>query len=394
MSDSELYSSLGVSSSKSEVHKAISGQDKGLYPYAFCKVLPDVYMNDDDYCVALHADGAGTKSVLAYLQWRETGDASAFRGLAQDSLVMNLDDLLCIGATSRFVLSNTIGRNAQRIPGEVIREIVEGYEECARMLADHGVKVFLAGGETADVGDLVQTVIVDSTLSVRMKRDDVISTCEIKPRDKIVALASYGQASYENSYNSGIASNGLTAARHLLLKNQYAHDFPEVFSSTLQPKDVFMGPYLMKDKLPNSPLTVGEAILSPTRTYAPVVKKLIDTLGKSKIHGFIHNSGGGLTKSVKFGAQVRYVKNNPFPLPPIFQALYDTGNITMREMHQVFNCGQRLEVYVDEADVEDVQKVAASFNIESRVIGHVEASPDSPNEVIVERDGESYSYHD
>lgn len=394
MNKKKLYESLGVSASKKDVHAAIVGQDKGLFPGAFCKILPDIYLNSEEHCVALHADGAGTKSIIAYLMWKETGDDAIFRGLAQDSLVMNLDDLICIGATNKFVLSNTIGRNAQRISGGIIREIIEGYEECARMLSDYGVTIFLGGGETADVGDLVSTVIIDSTLSVRMKKEDVVSALNIKPRDKIVSLASDGMSSYENVHNSGIGSNGLTAARHLLLKNKYAQDYPEVYSSTLKASDVFMGSFSLKDKFPNSLLTVGEALLSPTRTYAPFVKQLLNEMGRNKIHGILHNSGGGMTKSLKFGYQLKYIKNNPFPLPPIFQTIHDTGNMSMKEMHQVFNCGQRLEVYVEEGDVSEVQEIASSLNIDSRVVGHVEASDSGQNEVIIERDGETYQYFD
>lgn len=394
MTDSQrdVYRSLGVSPTKEDVHKAIADQDKGLLPGGFCKVLPDLMAGSPEHCLALHADGAGTKSVLAYLYWKETGDASVFRGLAQDSLVMNLDDLACIGAVSGFVVSNTIGRNAHRIPGEIIAEVIAGYDACAAALGEHGVTVHMAGGETADVGDLVATIICDSTVAVRMRRDRLIDASRIGPGQVIVGFSSFGQAAWETVENSGMGSNGLTAARHVMLKRDYAVDYPEAFSSTLKPDEVFSGPHGLTDPLPGSSLNVGQALLSPTRTYVPLVKALIESLGVTKIHGLIHNSGGGLTKVNHFARDCHIIKDNLFEMPPLFKAICDTGHMTEREMNEVFNCGQRLEAYLDESDVEAALASAKDAGIEAQVIGRVEAGDTGPAAVTITRAGHSEVY--
>lgn len=389
--DKGFYSSLGVSARKGDVHAAVGSDAGGLFPGAFCKIIPDSLTGSKDHCLALHADGAGTKSVLAYLWWKETGDVSVFRGISQDSLVMNIDDLACVGATGPFLLSNTIARNAHRIPKEVLREVIEGYKEVAWMLGDQGVTVELCGGETADLGDLTGTLIVDSTACVRLERSKVVDASRIRVGDAIVGLYSFGQTKDEKRENSGIGSNGLTAARHALLRREYALKYPEAFSSSLKPEEVFAGRFGLSDTLPGSDLTVGQALLSPTRSYAPFVKRLLGVLGVSRVHGLIHNSGGGLGKCLRFGNGLSYVKDALPAPPPLFRALAESGHLGEREMNEVFNMGVRLEVYVDPRDAAGVLSEAKALGIGASVIGRVEAS-DGANQLRVIRDGRTETY--
>ncbi|MBE6612634.1 MAG: phosphoribosylformylglycinamidine cyclo-ligase, partial [Ruminococcaceae bacterium] len=337
---SNAYMSRGVSATKDEVHSAISKQDKGEFAGAFCKIIPDP-CGDPDYCAAMHADGAGTKSSLAYIKYKETGDISALYNIAQDSVVMNLDDLLCIGATDGFVLSNTIGRNAHRVGGEAIKAVIDGYTDFCEMLRSYGVGIIMSGGETADVGDLVNTLIVDSTFFVRMKRSDVIDCDNIKPGDVIVGLASFGKAAYEKAYNAGMGSNGLTAARHLMLSHEYAAKYPETYSNTIDESKVYCGSYGVNDILPGTDVTVVDAVLSPTRTYAPIIKEILDTK-REAVHGMIHCTGGGQAKCKNFGNGIHYIKDNLFDTPPLFREIRKNADIGDREMYQVFNMGHRM----------------------------------------------------
>jgi phosphoribosylformylglycinamidine cyclo-ligase len=366
------YASRGASATKEDVHAAIAPYSRGLFPGAFCKITADI-AGDPEYCTVMHADGAGTKSALAYIHYRETGDATVFRGIAQDSLVMNLDDMLCVGAVDEFAVSNTIGRNAHRVDGAVLKEIIAGYDRLAAALAHHGVLIELTGGETADVGDLVGTVIADATVLARLRRDAVIDCAEIRAGDVIVGLASSGQATYETHENSGIGSNGLTAARHLLLAHDYAERYPETYAATLARDQVYTGRYRLEDPLPGSAQTVGEALLSPTRTYLPVVRRVLARHG-TQISGIIHSSGGGQTKCVNFGRGLHYVKDDLLPAPPIFAALAETGALAPAEMYQVFNMGQRLELYCRPEAAGGIVGIAAEFGIEGRVIGRVRAA--------------------
>lgn len=377
----ESYLSRGVSPTKDEVKAAVKNQDKGVFPGAFCKLVSDLG-GDPDYCTAIHADGAGTKSSLAYLIYKETGDLSYFSGIAQDSLVMNTDDLACIGVTGNFYLSNTIGRNAHRVSGAAIAAVIKGYDEMIERLAEQGVMVHMTGGETADVGDLVQTLIVDSTVCCRIARSEVISAANIKPGLAIVGLASYGKATYEDKANSGMGSNGLTAARHMLLHHDYYEKYPETFSPTIAEDKVYCGPFHVEDKLPGSEMTVGEAILSPTRTYLPVLRQIFE-LYQEQIVGVIHCTGGGQVKCKDFGTNVRYVKDDLFPIPPLFKAIFESGNIPAREMYQVFNMGHRMELYVTESLVEAIIAVAAGFDIEARRIGYTTEASGIENEVLI-----------
>jgi phosphoribosylformylglycinamidine cyclo-ligase len=366
----DTYTARGVSPTKEDVHEAVKQHDLGLFPKAFCKIVDDA-LNDPAYCSVMHADGAGTKSTIAYLHYRETGDAEIFRGIAQDSLVMNLDDILCVGATTDFVVSNTIGRNAHRIDGEVIRQLIDGYESFGKLLATHGVKTYMAGGETADVGDLVATVIADSTVFCRLKRSDVIDCSHIQPGSVIVGLASFGQASYEDSYNSGIGSNGFTAARHMLLKNSYAEKYPETYSSTLEKSAIYQGDYQLGDQLPGGRQTVGEALLAPTRTYLPVMQAVY-AKHRSAIQGVIHSSGGGQVKCKNFGKGLHYIKDSLFEPPAIFQVLAATNHMGAKEMYQVFNMGQRLEIYCLPEVARDIIAIAKRFSVDAQLIGRVE----------------------
>ncbi len=388
----ESYLSRGVSPTKDDVKAAVKNQSKGVFPGAFCKLIEDI-AGDPEYCTALHADGAGTKSSVAYLMFKETGNYDWFKGLAQDSLVMNTDDLACVGALNNLSLSNTIGRNAHLVDGKAIAKVIEGYDEMIAKLADLGIDIKMCGGETADVGDLVRTLIVDSTIVAREKRENIINAANIKPGDIIVGLASFGQATYESSYNSGMSSNGLTAARHMLLSKYYFENYKESFSDTLGEDKAYCGKYRLTDKLPGSEQTVGEAILSPTRTFMPVIKAVLEKY-RSGIDGIIHCTGGGQAKCRDFGNNVRYVKDNLFELPPLFKAIYESGEIPMKEMFQVFNCGHRIEFYCDyEETAAGIMEIASSFNIESRIVGHVEQSNGNNNEVIIKYQGEEFVYN-
>ena len=388
----ESYLSRGVSPTKDDVKAAVKNQSKGVFPGAFCKLIEDI-AGDPEYCTALHADGAGTKSSVAYLMFKETGNYDWFKGLAQDSLVMNTDDLACVGALNNLSLSNTIGRNAHLVDGKAIAKVIEGYDEMIAKLADLGIDIKMCGGETADVGDLVRTLIVDSTIVAREKRDNIINAANIKPGDIIVGLASFGQATYESSYNSGMSSNGLTAARHMLLSKYYFENYKESFSDTIGEDKAYCGKYRLTDKLPGSEQTVGEAILSPTRTFMPVIKAVLEKY-RSGIDGIIHCTGGGQAKCRDFGNNVRYVKDNMFELPPLFKAIYESGEIPMKEMFQVFNCGHRIEFYCDsEETAAGIMEIASSFNIESRIVGHVEQSNGNNNEVIIKYQGEEFVYN-
>lgn len=388
----ESYLSRGVSPTKDDVKAAVKNQSKGVFPGAFCKLIEDI-AGDPEYCTALHADGAGTKSSVAYLMFKETGNYDWFKGLAQDSLVMNTDDLACVGALNNLSLSNTIGRNAHLVDGKAIAKVIEGYDEMIAKLADLGIDIKMCGGETADVGDLVRTLIVDSTIVAREKRDNIINAANIKPGDIIVGLASFGQATYESSYNSGMSSNGLTAARHMLLSKYYFENYKESFSDTIGEDKAYCGKYRLTDKLPGSEQTVGEAILSPTRTFMPVIKAVLEKY-RSGIDGIIHCTGGGQAKCRDFGSNVRYVKDNLFELPPLFKAIYESGEIPMKEMFQVFNCGHRIEFYCDsEETAAGIMEIASSFNIESRIVGHVEQSNGNNNEVIIKYQGEEFVYN-
>ncbi len=388
----ESYLSRGVSPTKDDVKAAVKNQSKGVFPGAFCKLIEDI-AGDPEYCTALHADGAGTKSSVAYLMFKETGNYDWFKGLAQDSLIMNTDDLACVGALNNLSLSNTIGRNAHLVDGKAIAKVIEGYDEMIAKLADLGIDIKMCGGETADVGDLVRTLIVDSTIVAREKRDNIINAANIKPGDIIVGLASFGQATYESSYNSGMSSNGLTAARHMLLSKYYFENYKESFSDTIGEDKAYCGKYRLTDKLPGSEQTVGEAILSPTRTFMPVIKAVLEKYRPS-IDGIIHCTGGGQAKCRDFGNNVRYVKDNLFELPPLFKAIYESGEIPMKEMFQVFNCGHRIEFYCDsEETAAGIMEIASSFNIESRIVGHVEQSNGNNNEVIIKYQGEEFVYN-
>ena len=370
------YAQRGVSSQKEDVHRAIANLDKGLFPKAFCKIVPDVLAADPDYCTIMHADGAGTKSALAYLYWRETGDISVWRGIAQDAVVMNTDDLICAGATGPMLLSSTIGRNKNLIPGEVIAEIINGTEEVLEMLRGHGIEIYSTGGETADVGDLVRTIIVDSTVIARMKRADVVSNDRIQAGDVVVGLASYGQATYEKTYNGGMGSNGLTSARHDVLANNLAKKYPESFDPNIDISLVYSGNKQLTDNIDVSnqsdKITVGQLILSPTRTYAPVAKLLLDEL-RPHIHGMVHCSGGAQTKVLHFIDNLHVIKDNLLPIPPLFRLIQEQSNTAWREMYEVFNMGHRLEIYLPRQYAQRVIEIANSFNVEAQIIGRVEA---------------------
>ncbi len=369
----ERYLQRGVSASKEDVHRAIAKLDKGLFPKAFCKIVPDILAGDPDYCTIMHADGAGTKTSLAYLYWKETGDLSVWRGIAQDSIVMNTDDLICVGATGPMLISSSIDRNKNKIPGEVIAEIINGTEEVLEMLRSHGVEIYSTGGETADVGDLVRTITVNSTVIARMKRSDVISNDNIQAGDVIVGLASFGQASYETTYNGGMGSNGLTSARHDVLDSYLAPKYPESFDSEVHSSLVYSGSKRLTDAVENTPVNVGQLILSPTRTYAPFAKTLLDEL-RPHIHGMVHCSGGAQTKVLHFIENLHVVKNNLFPIPPLFKLIQTESGTSWQEMYKVFNMGHRLEVYLSSEHAQRVIEIAQSFGIEAQIIGYVEAN--------------------
>ncbi|MCP1386011.1 AIR synthase related protein [Runella salmonicolor] len=368
----ERYLQRGVSASKEDVHRAIANLDKGLFPKAFCKIVPDTLAGDPDYCTIMHADGAGTKTSLAYLYWKETGDLSVWRGIAQDSIVMNTDDLICVGATGPMLISSSIDRNKNKIPGDVIAEIINGTEEVLEMLRSHGVEIYSTGGETADVGDLVRTITVNSTVIARMKRADVISNDNIQAGDVIVGLASFGQASYETTYNGGMGSNGLTSARHDVLDSYLAPKYPESFDPEVHSALVYSGSKRLTDAVAGAPVNVGQLILSPTRTYAPFAKTLLDQL-RPQIHGMVHCSGGAQTKVLHFIDNLHVIKDNLFPIPPLFKLIQAESGTSWQEMYKVFNMGHRLEVYLSEAYAQRVIEIAQSFGIEAQIIGHVEA---------------------
>ena len=377
------YMQRGVSAAKEDVHAAIKNIDKGLYPQAFCKIIPDILGGDPDYCNIMHADGAGTKSSLAYLYWRETGDLSVWKGIAQDAIVMNTDDLLCVGATDNILVSSTIGRNKLLIPGEVISAIINGTDELLAELREMGIGIYATGGETADVGDLVRTIIVDSTVTCRMKSSDVIDNANIRPGDVIVGLSSTGQATYEKRYNGGMGSNGLTSARHDVFAKYLAEKYPESFDHAVPNELVYSGKYKLIDNLGStqqpstvncqlSTLTVGELVLSPTRTYAPVIKKILDQ-HREDIHGMVHCTGGAQTKVLHFvGENCRVVKDNMFPVPPLFRIIHDCSQTDWREMYQVFNMGHRMEIYVAPELADKIIEISRSFNIDAQIVGHIE----------------------
>lgn len=373
---SQRYAQRGVSASKSDVHNAIKNIDKGLFPKAFCKIVPDFLTNDPDYCLVMHADGAGTKSSLAYAYWKETGDASVWKGIAQDALIMNIDDLICVGATDHIMLSSTIGRNKNLIPGEVLSAIINGTEALIQDLKTHGVTIHSTGGETADVGDLVRTIIVDSTVTARLKRSEVIDNANIKAGDVIVGLASYGQATYEKEYNGGMGSNGLTSARHDVFSKDIARKFPETFDPGVPENLVYSGGVELTQSIENSPLNAGKLVLSPTRTYAPIIKEILSKYDANTIHGMVHCSGGAQTKILHFIDDLHIVKNNMFTVPPLFKLIQEQSKTDWKEMYQVFNCGHRLELYVAKEVADSVIAIASKFNVEAQIIGRVEASPE------------------
>ena len=389
MSD-QRYNLRGVSASKEDVHNAIKNIDKGVFPKAFCKIIPDILGGDPEYCNIMHADGAGTKSSLAYMYWKETGDLSVWKGIAQDALIMNIDDLLCVGAVDNILVSSTIGRNKLLIPGEVISAIINGTDELLAELREMGVGVYATGGETADVGDLVRTIIVDSTVTCRMKRSDVIDNANIQPGDVIVGLASFGQATYEKGYNGGMGSNGLTSARHDVFAKYLAEKYPESFDKSVPDELVYSGQLKLTDSVEGSPLDAGKLVLSPTRTYAPVVKKLLDAL-RPNIHGMVHCSGGAQTKIMHFiGDNCRVIKDNLFPVPPLFKTIKEQSNTAWDEMYKVFNMGHRLEVYLSPEYAEEVIAISKSFNIDAQIVGRVEES--NKKELIIRSEFGEFTY--
>ncbi|WP_224490002.1 AIR synthase related protein [Robertkochia flava] len=371
---SKRYAQRGVSASKEDVHNAIKNVDKGLFPKAFCKIVPDYLTGDEEYCLIMHADGAGTKSSLAYMYWKETGDLSVWKGIAQDALIMNIDDLLCVGATSNILLSSTIGRNKNLIPGEVISAIINGTEELIGELREFGVEIHSTGGETADVGDLVRTIIVDSTVTARIKREEVIDNANIKPGNVIVGLSSYGQATYEKEYNGGMGSNGLTSARHDVFSKYLAEKYPESFDHGVPSSLVYSGGVKLTDAVEGSPIDAGKLVLSPTRTYAPVIMAILKKIGSKAINGMVHCSGGAQTKVLHFTDKVHVIKDNMFEVPPLFRLIQEQSQTPWQEMYQVFNCGHRMELYVDPSLADEIIAISNAFNIEAKVVGRVENS--------------------
>jgi phosphoribosylformylglycinamidine cyclo-ligase len=385
----DRYMQRGVSASKEDVHKAIANLDKGLFPQAFCKISPDILGGDAEYCNIMHADGAGTKSSLAYLYWKETGDISVWRGIAQDAVVMNTDDLICVGATDQMLLSSTIGRNKNLIPGEVIAEIINGTEEVLQMLRDNGLGIYSTGGETADVGDLVRTIIVDSTVIGRMKRADVVSNEHIQAGDVIVGLASDGQATYEKTYNGGMGSNGLTSARHDVLGHYLAAKYPESFDPSVPSELVYSGSKNLTDPVAGTPLNVGQLVLSPTRTYAPVIKAILNAL-RGQIHGMVHCSGGAQTKVMHFVKDVHVIKDNLFPIPPLFDMIQKESGTSFKEMYQVFNMGHRMEIYLNPNHADEVIQIAQSFGIPAQLVGYVEGN--AGKKLTIRNQGQEFIY--
>ncbi|KAJ3282549.1 hypothetical protein HDU79_009854 [Rhizoclosmatium sp. JEL0117] len=369
------YALRGVSAAKEDVHNAIKNVDKGLFPHAFCKIVPDHLTGSEDHCVVMHADGAGTKSSLAYMVWKKTGDLGVWKGIAQDALIMNIDDLLCVGAVDNILLSSTIGRNKSLVPGSVIEAIISGTEELLATLRSQGIRIHSTGGETADVGDLVRTIIVDSTVVCRMKRADVISNHTIAPGDVIVGMASFGQATYENKYNGGMGSNGLTSARHDVFHNALAKEFPESFDPSVPSNLVYSGTKSLLDPVPGTPLSAGKLVLSPTRTYAPIIKALLDAIPRADIHGMVHCSGGAQTKVLHFvQGDIHIVKDNLFAIPPLFELIQKESGTAWKEMYQVFNCGHRMEVYVKPEIATKVIEISKRFGVDAQIVGRVEAN--------------------
>ncbi len=385
----ERYMKRGVSASKEDVHNAIKNLDKGIFPNAFCKVVPDLLGGDDAYCNIMHADGAGTKSALAYMYWKETGDLSVWKGIAQDAVIMNTDDLLCVGAVDNILLSSTIGRNKNLIPGEVIKALIEGTEEVLQMLRDNGVDIKSTGGETADLGDLVRTIVVDSTVIGRMKRADVITNDKIKSGDVIVGLASYGQANYENEYNGGMGSNGLTSARHDVFSKIYMSKFPECFDPNLPEDLVFTGKHKLTDTIDAVPLDMGKLVLSPTRTYAPIIKSILEN-NSANVHGMIHCSGGAQTKILHFIKNLHIIKDNFLEVPPLFNIIQQESDTDWKEMYKVFNMGHRMEIYLDEKYAQEVIDISKSFGVHAQVVGRVEDAPKA--KVSIKSDKGSFEY--
>jgi phosphoribosylformylglycinamidine cyclo-ligase len=371
---SDRYAQRGVSAGKEDVHNAIKNVDKGLFPQAFCKIVPDHLTGDEAYCLIMHADGAGTKSSLAYMYWKETGDLSVWKGIAQDALIMNIDDLLCVGAVDNILLSSTIGRNKNVIPGSVISEIINGTEELIKDLGNFGVSIHSTGGETADVGDLVRTIIVDSTVTARMKRSDVIDNANIKSGDVIVGLASFGQSNYETEYNGGMGSNGLTSARHDVFSKYLASKFPESYDHAVPNDLVYSGSKNLLDSVPESPLDAGKLVLSPTRTYAPIIKKILSKYNNTQIHGMVHCSGGAQTKILHFVNNLHVIKDNLFPVPPLFKLIQEESKTSWKEMYQVFNMGHRMELYVPQEIAADIIAISKSFNVDAQIVGKGESS--------------------
>lgn len=388
MSD-QRYNLRGVSASKEDVHNAIKNIDKGIFPKAFCKIIPDILGGDPEYCNIMHADGAGTKSSLAYMYWRETGDLSVWKGIAQDALIMNIDDLLCVGATDNILVSSTIGRNKLLIPGEVISAIINGTDELLAELRSLGVNAYATGGETADVGDLVRTIIVDSTVTCRMKRSDVISNHRIQGGDVIVGMASFGQASYEKEYNGGMGSNGLTSARHDVFAKYLAQKYPESYDAAVPDDLVYSGNLKLTDAIEGLGIDAGKLVLSPTRTYAPVIKKLLDEM-RPAIHGMVHCSGGAQTKVMHFVENVKVVKNNLFPIPPLFKTIQEQSGTDWKEMYKVFNMGHRMEIYIAPENAQAVIDIARSFNIDAQIVGFVESA--DKNSLIIESEYGKFEY--
>ncbi len=374
MSSSNKYADRGVSHGKEDVHLAIKNIDKGLFPKSFCKIIPDIISNDSEYCIIMHADGAGTKSSLAYVYWKETGDLSVWKGISQDSLIMNIDDLLCVGATENIVVSSTIGRNKKLIPGAIIKQIIEGNQEVIDNLNNHGMNLISSGGETADVGDLVKTIIVDSTVFCRMKRSDVIDNKNISAGNVIVGISSFGKASYENEYNSGIGSNGLTSARHDVFEKSLKNKYPESYDNQISDELIYSGTKKVTDQIQSAPINAGKLILSPTRTYAPLIKKILEEVNRKKINGIIHCSGGAQTKILHFAEELHIIKDNLFDLPPVFKLIQQESGTSWKEMYQVFNMGHRMEIYTDKSTADKIISISDGFNIESKIVGRVEYS--------------------
>lgn len=390
MTNTNRYDQRGVSATKDEVHAAIKNADKGLFPQAFCKIFPDHLTGDENYCSIIHADGAGTKSVLAYLYWKETGDLSVWKGISQDAIVMNTDDLICVGSTSNFLLSSIINRNKHLIPGEVIKALIDGTNEVVDMLNENGVRVYPMGGETADMGDVIRTVSVDAVMTARFRRDEVIDNANIKAGDVIVGLASFGQAKYESQYNGGMGSNGLTSARHDVFSKVYADKYPEAYDPNTNLDFIYSGSKLLTDKVEGSPLDAGKLVLSPTRTYAPVVKKVIDEIGVQHINGIIHCSGGAQTKILHYIENLHIVKDNLFSVPPLFKMIQEESNTSWKEMYQVFNCGHRLEIYCSPQFAETIISISQSFGIDAQIVGFVEGA--ATKQVTIRSDKGEFVY--